>query len=805
MSDQASVPPSKKGNKICTLPQEVVDQIAAGEVVQRPQSVVKELLENCLDAGSTQITVKVEKGGLGKLTIQDNGCGIPKADLALAATRHATSKLRSVQDFRSLETYGFRGEALASVSMVSQLTITSRTTDSPVGYTQTYRNGIPTLPQPRPGARKPGTTIVVENLFYNVPHRLRTYQKRESDEYNHISQVVQHYAMRYPHCGFCLERKHHQKGNLVDLNTSQISQVQRIVDKKSKGMEILKEELVEATKAVIAHVLEPTVQSHLSHLESDQQANGDAFTYQGEIYFTSPTYQPKTSHFILFLNNRLVDLPVLKRSLEDVYSDFSKHQKPILVVAIAVPGGQVDVNVHPSKRQVALMYQDELCAALSRKLKEKLQALGQSFSSESVGPSINPPPSIKKRKVDALSPESNDESQEVPPTSRTKSAKKTPPSQLIRTNKATQAGALEPFLVSTQPISGTPSSKDDDNEPSMTQAPQGSTVTSEGSDSTQAGHKSDCPLATLDVSEPGAFAIQCTCAPSNMVSPAAVVLVKRPVIRPKRVIPTKCTYASITSLRRRINKHLDQSIAKELRDACFVGVVSHFRSLIQCGERLVMLHHLELAKELFYQLALARFGGATLARLGDGGADAIDIETVITQALQLEDDLVLASSDDLSETNLVKISTQKALLTPNETNQQMAQQATTCLVDHADMLEEYFAIRIEKESGRFFLTGLPVLLDGHSPQPHGLAIFLLRLATRVDWAEERPCFQGICRELGSYYALVPTSRAELERYVKHTLFPALSFLLLPHDRFQNDGSFTTMTKLSTLYKVFERC
>ena len=117
---------------ISVLPQEVVDQIAAGEVVQRPASVVKELIENCLDAGSTNIIIHVEKGGLSKLIVTDNGRGIPKTDLALAATRHATSKLSTVQDFKTLQTFGFRGEALASMSMVSKLTITSRTNDSTV-------------------------------------------------------------------------------------------------------------------------------------------------------------------------------------------------------------------------------------------------------------------------------------------------------------------------------------------------------------------------------------------------------------------------------------------------------------------------------------------------------------------------------------------------------------------------------------------------------------------------------------------------------------------------------------------------
>ena len=786
MSDQQTRPLHK--GKICALPQEVVDQIAAGEVVQRPQSVVKELLENCLDAGSTHITVKVEKGGLAKLTIQDDGCGIPKADLGLAATRHATSKLRSVQDFHMLETYGFRGEALASISMVSQLTITSRVEASPVAFTQTYRNGVPTLSQPRPGARTPGTTLVVENLFYNVPHRLQAYQKRESDEYSRISQVVQHYAIRYPHCGFCLERRHHQKGNLVDVNTSQIPEVLALVEKKRSRIEISKDDHIAATKAVMSHVLEPNLEANLSHFEASKPPKDNEFTYQAEIYFSIPTYTTKKSQFILFLNNRLIDLPVIKRSLEDIYLDFSKDHKAIMVVAITVPGSQVDVNVHPSKRQVALMYQDELCSELACNLKRKLQELGQSFANQSVG-LVNP--YVKKRKAeDALTERA---AREDDTKKRSVSAKRPPPSQLVRTSKASQSGALEPFLISTQPPSSTQDSREHDESTSST--PQ-------SIENAPLSHKPDCPLASLDLAQPGAFAVKCTCAPSEQQSLGPAILVQRPAIRPKRVVPTKCGYSSIESLRRRINKHLDQSLAKDLREACFVGVVSHFRSLIQCGERLVMIHHQQLAEELFYQLALARFGGATMARLGDGGSGGIDIEAIIAQSLQLEDDLTQGL---LEESEKLSLETCNHMLEPSETNLRMAQQATMCLVDHAGMLDEYFAIRIEKDDDRVVLTGLPVLLDGHCPEPHGLSIFLLRLATRVEWGEERPCFHGVCRELGKYFALLPTSQGARETYVKHTLFPALSYLLLPPERFQKDGHFTTMTKLSTLYKVFERC
>eukprot|EP00539_Tryblionella_compressa_P008523 CAMPEP_0178755392 /NCGR_PEP_ID=MMETSP0744-20121128/12696_1 /TAXON_ID=913974 /ORGANISM="Nitzschia punctata, Strain CCMP561" /LENGTH=340 /DNA_ID=CAMNT_0020409423 /DNA_START=201 /DNA_END=1223 /DNA_ORIENTATION=- len=340
------------------------------------------------------------------------------------------------------------------------------------------------------------------------------------------------------------------------------------------------------------------------------------------------------------------------------------------------------------------------------------------------------------------------------------------------------------------------------------------------------------------MSQPGAFAsaMKCNCPPE---AARRTVLVKQPTVRPKRVIPTQCSYTSIASLRRRVHKQQCMEITQQLRQAFYMGVLSHQRSLVQCGEELVMINHMECAKELFYQLALARFGGgATMAQFGEaGGNGGIHIQTAIAQALQWEDDLVL--SEDRGELASLKANRGRStddidgngndhgLLQVNETNHNLAHQVTSCLIDQADMLEEYFSIRIERTNPvddteddkkpspdisnnsentlDAVLTGLPVLLDGHCPQPHGLPIFLLRLATQVDWSEELPCFHGICKELANYYAMLPNEADDLNAYVQHNLFPALSYLLLPSKQLSRNGSYVVMTKLSTLYKVFERC
>ena len=918
--------------KIAVLPRAVVDQIAAGEVVQRPVSVAKELLENSLDAGATKIVVQFD--GLSKLSIVDNGRGIPPRDLALLCTRHATSKLASVDDFSDLSTFGFRGEALASTSMVSRLlTVVSRVSvgdfdddddvddekddksaSAAVAYSQTYKHGKPLQTAPKPCARKQGTTITIEDLFYNVPHRQKAYAKKDAEEYGRIHRMVQDYAVHYPMVGFVCQRrtaKGRARQLIVDCNTGTIPAVKALLQSRAGDLAVVrgqttdphtKTKIVEATKQILSHVLESNLASHLLHMECGRTTastnsggssshnsaiesdpkNDDStpsnnkdkpsasryeFRYAAEIYFTSPTYHSsagskgssKGKHaqgkFVLFLNHRLVDLPPLKRALEDVYASLgnpnrnktsgssnsgsnaihNNRGRPVLVVNLEVPGCQVDVNVHPSKRQVALMHQEDLVRDLTSKLKERLEEDGQAFVADSVtvktvvrnpyakakanasvdskpSPSSNNNDNKRKRSdnrnncgnssesggVNCCGDEDEDENDTAEkhskkpscyasPTqnsdnsenrantkannnqsSNSSSAKKVAPSRLIRTNSAARAGAIEPFLVSTQ--------KDSQYSQPQSQSPQ----KSETSDATGAAsllqfavlHVSTCPLSnpsslpSIDMSQPGAFAAQlkaerCTCP----TEPARrTVLVPNTVVRPKRVIPTPSKYTSVASLRKRVGKQQCSETTQMIRKAFFMGVMAHQRSLVQCDEELVMINHFEMAKELFYQLALARFGGgAQLAQLGGsamgGGNGGIHIQTVVAQALQCEDELVLQNeksrerssqlpSDGTNNNNTNKsggnddkphsdICSLTGMLTVNDSNRNLAQHVTARLVESSAMLDEYFSIRIEIPdqqetshtksdhdhdnihdiSSGAILTGLPVLLEGHCPQP----------------------------------------------------------------------------------------
>lgn len=308
---------------IRTLPAALANQIAAGEVVERPASVVKELVENAIDAGATQIDITAEGGGIERIRVADNGNGIPKKELPLALERHATSKIQKVDDLFAIHTMGFRGEALPSIASVSHFTLTSRTKEADEAWQIRAIGGH--IEPITPAALNTGTVVEVKDLFFNTPAR-RKFLKTSRTELEHMQDIVVRLALSHPACAFTFR---HGNQELLNLNAAQSDLLD---DQLGRLRDFLGNDFTENCVAV--------------------KAERDGLSVTG---FTSlPTYNlANNRRQYLFVNGRPVKDRVLLSALKQAYHDRLAHNRyPVAVLFITLPVDMVDVNVHPTKAEV---------------------------------------------------------------------------------------------------------------------------------------------------------------------------------------------------------------------------------------------------------------------------------------------------------------------------------------------------------------------------------------------------------------------------------------------------------------------
>lgn len=310
---------------IRALPREVAAQIAAGEVIERPVSAVKELVENSLDAGATLVQVEIRDGGIRLLQVADDGCGIPAVEVEVAFGRHTTSKLLQPEDLFHIRTLGFRGEALASIAAVARVTMTTRARDEAAGTLVRLEGG--TLVHRELSARPPGTTVTVENLFYNLPARLK-FLRSENTEAGHILALLVAYSLAYPGVRFSLL----QNGREV-LRTSGTGQPE----------EALAEALgLDTARAMVA----------LPTASGRPGSDGQAPTVSGLIGAPS-LHRGTRDHIFFFVNGRWVQDRALSFAVEEAYRSLLPNGRhPVAVINLQVDPGDVDVNIHPTKREV---------------------------------------------------------------------------------------------------------------------------------------------------------------------------------------------------------------------------------------------------------------------------------------------------------------------------------------------------------------------------------------------------------------------------------------------------------------------
>ncbi|KAF8068255.1 Mlh1 [Scenedesmus sp. PABB004] len=792
----------------------VVHRIAAGEVVQRPASALKEMLENSLDAGATHVSVVLKEGGLKYLQIQDDGHGVALEDLPLLCVRHATSKLRAFEDLDTIATLGFRGEALASISFVAHVSVTTMTSAMPHGYRVAYADGAPLPPGPKPVAAVPGTSIIVEDMFYNMPARRRAFRPGP-EEHNLCLEVVQKYAVfKAGACGFTVKRQGEARSDLHTLASASRVDVIRALH----GPEL-------------AAGLLPLAAAGGAGDVSDAVPLHGPMAFAATGFCSALTHAGRRSALILFINGRPVEQGQLRRAIEGAYAAHNpKATKPWVFLDLRLPPRHVEVNLHPTKREVGFLHQQEIIDALTGAVHA---ALAGSMSSRAFA--VNTPSLLAAGEPAAPAPggqAGDDEERDddgggggggsgARPGSaaagRGAAGSQRPPSggasqrgggasdagggapsyyrpeKLVRTDHRTQT--IDSFLVS-QPAPAaiaTAAAAAGAAPRRRASRPDGGA----GDDAGGGGGGGGPLLSNASLHLQAAAAEEAAAAAEleqqqQQQQPGGEqqqgqgqqqVLLLRPV-RQLKLPPVATQLSSVHELLADVAAATHGELEQLFRSHTWVGMADDRLALLQHGTRLYLVDVAAVSEDLFYQLALAHWEAPRVARL----AAPLPVARLMDAALTLEQ----AAGRWQPE--------------PGGSRQEVCALVEALLAQKAEMLSEYLGLTFStspasppsdapgggaggaKDGGGaaaaeahrdaapppdqrppagegagaapapgpgLCLTGVPLLLEGYVPDLSCLPQLVLALARDVDWDSERACFESLARALASFYALQP--------------------------------------------------
>ncbi|XP_026352488.2 DNA mismatch repair protein Mlh1 isoform X1 [Ursus arctos] len=747
------------------LDETVVNRIAAGEVIQRPANAIKEMIENCLDAKSTSIQVVVKEGGLKLIQIQDNGTGIRKEDLDIVCERFTTSKLQSFEDLASISTYGFRGEALASISHVAHVTITTKTADAKCAYRANYSDGKLKAP-PKPCAGNQGTQITVEDLFYNISTR-RKALKNPSEEYGKILEVVGRYSIHNSGISFSVKK---QGETVADVRT-----------------------LPNATTVDnIRSIFGNAVSRELIEVGCEDKTL--AFKMNG--YISNANYSVKKCIFLLFINHRLVESTSLRKAIETVYAAYlPKNTHPFLYLSLDISPQNVDVNVHPTKHEVHFLHEDSILERVQQHIESKLLGSNSSrmYFTQTLLPGLAGPSVEVVKSTTGVTPSS------------TGSGDKVYAHQMVRTDSREQK--LDAFLqpmskaLSSQPQAIVPEDRTDassggagQQDEEMLELPEPAQVAA-----TNQGTEVDVTEGTSETSEKRGP----SSSPGNpRKRPRESSDVEMVEDDSRKEMTAACTprrriinLTSVLSLQEEINERGHETLREMLHNHSFVGCVNPQWALAQHQTKLYLLNTTKLSEELFYQILIYDFANFGVLRLSEPAPLF---------------DLAMLALD----------SPESGWTEEDGPKEGLAEYIVEFLKKKAEMLADYFSLEIDEEGN---LIGLPLLIDNYVPPLEGLPIFILRLATEVNWDEEKECFESLSKECAIFYSIrkqyiseestlsgqqseVSGSSAKPWKWtVEHIVYKAFRSHLLPPKHFTEDGNILQLANLPDLYKVFERC
>uniref|UniRef100_S4R697 DNA mismatch repair protein MLH1 n=1 Tax=Petromyzon marinus TaxID=7757 RepID=S4R697_PETMA len=748
------------------LDEAVVNRIAAGEVIQRPANAIKEMMENCLDAKATSIQVTVKNGGLKLIQIQDNGTGIRKEDMEIVCERFTTSKLEKFEDLSSIATFGFRGEALASISHVAHVTITTKTADSMCAYRAMYCDGKLKAP-PKPCAGNQGTQITAEDLFYNVATR-RKALKSASEEHGKITEVVSRYSIHYSGVSFTLKKQGESTADVRTLPGATTVDNIRAVYGASVARELI-EVNYEDKKLVL-------------------KMRG---------YISNANYSMKKCVFLLFINHRLVDSTALRKAIEMVYAAYlPKNSHPFLYISLELAPQNVDVNVHPTKHEVHFLHEDSITEAVQQHVESKLLGSNSSrtYFSQELAPrllrasakcvkgfrgSTRPGPSAASDRVYAhqlVRKDARDQKINIFLQPQARAQVGLPPARQISTNLQNtlpkpQQGEMEETDAPSELAMMETLERDAD----VASSPlcSGSWTNYSGGSRVEEAEAAAAEEGMEEEQEPL----------------MAAALPKRRVF----------SFVSILALQSEITSSKHDGLHEVMKNHTFVGCVDPTWALLQHQTRLYLVNTTKLSQELFYQILIQDFGNFGVLRLSRVQTPA-PLYQIIMMALE-DPDSGWTEEDG-----------------PRE---ELAEHAAAFLNQRAEMLQDYFSLEIDQDGN---LSGLPLLLDNYIPAMEGLPLFMLRLTTEVNWEEEKECFESFSRECSAFYSVrkeftLEETTAETEPSqepsstgsphwkwtVEHCVFKALRSVLLPPRQFAEDGTLLQIANLTDLYRVFERC
>ena len=324
--------------KIAVLDQHTIDKIAAGEVIERPSSVVKELVENAIDAGATAVTVEIRDGGISFLRVTDNGSGIEKAEVPTAFLRHATSKIQKVEDLFSVSSLGFRGEALSSIAAIAMVELITKTREAQAGVRYCMEGGVEKKLEET--AAPEGTTFLVRSLFYNTPAR-RKFLKTPVTEASYISDLMERMALSHPEISFQFinngQTKLHTSGN------HNLKDVIYHIYGRDTAANVVEIDEAEGPVRITGYIGKPVI----------SRGNRGYETY--------------------FINGRYIKSSLIAKGIEDAYRTFMmQHKYPFTVLHIVMDGELLDVNVHPTKMELRFSNQEELYRLIQKTIREGL-------------------------------------------------------------------------------------------------------------------------------------------------------------------------------------------------------------------------------------------------------------------------------------------------------------------------------------------------------------------------------------------------------------------------------------------------